>query len=481
MDVLYPRLQQAVAFLQEPACKFGRPAQLEEQAQRMNRKLQPLTGTPRERDLERLFRRVRRVLETEGRAGLQVLKVREIKGLPWLLHYDPVREYIRQQPDFLAELLFQIEYHQQLALRPFIHAYLLGYQPRSPIHTAVRSRLETLLAAYSGDRPSLIKWHSRLRTLFAADGVDATAQRLVNHSEPVPEQLAGLGLVNKLASCRFLQEAAFLAGDALLRGYPRGLERLAGLLEKPAYGYAGEFVDRFPGEPAAAARRFISRAGVKAPAAEREILLPLFLRRLGDPGLPACQPHWEEIGAETTGIFRTWVKEKDAELFFGTVARGAREDRTWQYRRAFWLAFLPNVSRTWLALTPRTYDELPAASVRDYLRDRGHSRLNGAATEPGQGIFLAQIRDYVFADWASRRSLAVWKADQIKFGQASYLLQRFSHLKPLEEWDLYETRSDSYLWQRRVETWIYRHTGISRSFTYEVGGVRDPWGGRSER
>ena len=479
--VCYPQLQQAVAFLKEPARDFGQPRLLEEQAELMTRKLLPLTGAPRERDLERLFRRVRRVLESEGRRGLEVLKVREIKGLPWILYHGPALEHIRQDPAFLQELLFQIEFHQQLALRPFVHVYLLSYRSQHPAHTIIRTRLEKLLSGYQGDRPSLCKWRDRLQTLFAADGVDAAAARLLTGPEPVQTLLDDLGLVNKLASCQFLRQAAAQAGDALLRGYPRSLERLAGLLEKPGYGYDDAKNDRFPEEMAGVAERFISLAGAKAPWAEQEVLLPLFLRRLGDPGLAASRQRWGEVAADVTRIFQTWLSARDVELFFGTLARGAKEDRTWQYRRAFWQAFLPNVQRTGLVIAPRVCEEITDAKTRDYLRDRRFSRLSGAATEPGQAIFLVQIRGFVFADWAARRKMGVWPADQIKFGQSSYLLQRFSQLKPLEEWDIYESRSDSYLWQRRVETWIYRNTGISRSLTYEVGGVRDPWGGKSKR
>lgn len=191
-----------------------------------------------------------------------------------------------------------------------------------------------------------------------------------------------------------------------------------------------------------------------------------FLREMGDPRLPKRPGGWlraEEINADSVRIFRKWLAEEDLEFFFRLVDETAK-DRQWRYRRAFWSAYLPDITATWVILGSRAHDLARTPQMRAYLKRGNFGLLQGAVG--GQSCFWVQLGDRSFIEWSHDAACRVWQDSNVpvSIGQTIYYRSDFftgTHVERFEH-----RGAEEYRWQDRLAQWIQKETGIRPSSSY---------------
>jgi hypothetical protein len=131
----------------------------------------------------------------------------------------------------------------------------------------------------------------------------------------------------------------------------------------------------------------------------------------------------------------------------------------WDYRRAFWSAYIEKkvVSNAWVAFG--TSGAQVATRISDDTGDklmRRFATLGGAGAD--QAVLLLKIGDLVVADWSHNGRLRIWRRGGNKspeFNLKSYLA---SELRSDSDFDTVHLPPDG--WQARTEAYIRRHTGI---------------------
>ncbi|EGO65559.1 EH signature domain-containing protein [Acetonema longum] len=445
----------------QTARDFGRPQRLTEQADAIVRQFQAVFTAPHEKDVEEFLLTLRRRWIKGGQKGISWLRVREIKLLPWVI-YSQQPPRVIDDDYFRSDILQVLRENWQISLRAFIAAYLMKFELPAAGQEAVRRELENLVRGYAGNRTSLSKWRRRSDTLFVTDALPVTARLLGEGPKPAAAVLEQLGFDSRFATSGFLRQAVVRALETLVKSYPRFLERLPALVTRQ--DLTGKDVARFDDIAVQTAGTFIVRAGPQAPAKVRDLLCCLYLRILGDPDAAAGRFYWRKVSPKAAAVMTGWIIRLDLEMFFSLLGRLEERRRANMYRYAFWQAFLPYISQTWLAISPGLKNMSQEDGTGEYLASRRPARL--VSSQLGQALLLIRLGDYVFAQWSQEQRIMVWTADALPLGREAYG-KEWLRTPPLAAWDI-SKGTETYLWQRQIEVWIYHHTGRSRVISYQM-------------
>lgn len=445
----------------QTARDFGRPQRLAEEADAIIRQFQAVFTAPQEKDVDEFLLTLRRQWIKGGQKGISWLRVKEMKLLPWVI-YSQQPPRVMDDDYFRGDILQVLRENWQISLRAFIAAYLMNFELPATGQEPVRRELESLVRGYAGNRTSLSKWRRRADTLFVADALPATARLLAEGPKPAAAVLEQLGFDNRFAVSGFLRQAVVRALETLVKSYPRFLERLPALVSRR--DLTGRDVARFEDIAVQTAGTFIVRAGSQAPAKVRDLLCCLYLRILGDPDTAAGRFCWRKVSPKAAAIMTGWIIRLDLEMFFSLLGRLEERRRANMYRNAFWQAFLPYISQTWLAVNPGLQDMSQQDRVGEYLASRRPARLVSSRSD--QALLLVRMGDYVFAQWSQEQQIMVWPADRMALGREIYG-KEWLRTPPLAAWDI-SRGTETYLWQRQIEVWIYHHTGRSRAISYQM-------------
>jgi hypothetical protein len=149
------------------------------------------------------------------------------------------------------------------------------------------------------------------------------------------------------------------------------------------------------------------------------------------------------------------------EQFLKVVDRVAAAHQ-WEYRRAFWNAYIEKgwVSNAWVAFASNgaAVARQIAAESGDNLMRRFAS-LGGASSD--QAVLLLQIGDLFVADWSHNGKLRIWRRGNVnspKFDEPAYIA---ADLRSGSDFDIAHLPPDG--WQSRAESYIRRFTGLRLS------------------
>jgi hypothetical protein len=155
-----------------------------------------------------------------------------------------------------------------------------------------------------------------------------------------------------------------------------------------------------------------------------------------------------------------WLAHATLEQFLKVVDRVAAKHQ-WDYRRAFWGAYIEKkfVANAWVAFGSSGAHE--ATKISNQTGDqlmRRFATLGGAAAD--QAVLLLRIGDLTIADWSHNGKLRIWRrgAGAPELNLKSYLAP---DLRLDSDFELVHLPPDG--WQQRTEAYIRRHTGIQIS------------------
>jgi hypothetical protein len=188
----------------------------------------------------------------------------------------------------------------------------------------------------------------------------------------------------------------------------------------------------------------------------RHKIQSFLIDNLGDPRIDGGL--W--IGTNDAGrdVLIRWLAQATLEQFLKVVDRVA-EKHQWDYRRAFWSAYIERglVGNAWVAFG--TAGAQVAKRIADDTSDSLMSRfatLGGASAD--QAVLLLRIGDLVVADWSHNGRLRIWRRGNFRAPQLSLKSYLATDLRTDSDFDAVHLPADG--WQNRTEAYIRRHTGI---------------------
>lgn len=193
----------------------------------------------------------------------------------------------------------------------------------------------------------------------------------------------------------------------------------------------------------------------------KEKLITFCQRNFGDPRINRY--NWSPIDDDARKIFLKWMASKDLDLFFRIIEETA-VDRMWRYRSAFWKAYLPYVTNTWVF-----FGSTAQITARSIAKDQmlAFGRATGGA-KANHSAFIFEIGNYTFCEWSHDGKLYIWRNSSsaiqkkiVEFGSSvinknnvtnSDWIQTFVH-----------SSADTYNWQQQVGDWIASHCNIYKT------------------
>jgi hypothetical protein len=198
---------------------------------------------------------------------------------------------------------------------------------------------------------------------------------------------------------------------------------------------------------------------MEPPQEIRDRIQSFLLDKLGDPRIDGGS--WIGTDEVARDVMIRWLAQATLEQFLKVVDRVAAKHQ-WEYRRAFWNAYIEKraVANAWVAFASAGAEDARrlSKSSGDPLMSR-FGTLGGAG--PDQAVLLLRIGDLVVADWSHNGRLRIWRRGNRKAPQFNLNSYLAGELRTNSEFDIVHKPADG--WQARTEAFIRRHTGICLS------------------
>jgi hypothetical protein len=153
-----------------------------------------------------------------------------------------------------------------------------------------------------------------------------------------------------------------------------------------------------------------------------------------------------------------WLAQATLEQFLKVVDRVAPK-HPWDYRRAFWSAYIERraVGNAWVA-----FGSSGTQIAKRLADDSGDALMRRFATVTGgssdHAVLLLRIGDLVVADWSHNGKLRIWRRSNPnapELNKSSYVA---AELRADPNFETVHLPPDG--WQSKTEAHIRKHTGI---------------------
>ncbi len=408
-------------------------------------------------DLAKIHERV--VAQWRATNSLDQLKIKDRRWIPWILFYPPnqKQEWLGSNEPFSSKFSGWLRKGTRAsAIISLIRVLILRFDAEN---VGFRRWLATARAIIENSKsPRISKWAERCArfSLLQPNGPEEFAKQIRQAGEKYPELEQEAGMVGDLAQSEFL----CCVCDALSKSLSSDLKR--GQLEGPELSALLPFY-----ESDSKRLRFENRRKTIAdalllpftdsdpPDAVREPLKKFFIRFYGDPRIWPWRL-WDQVDESARGVVIRWLVTATLEDFFRVIGGSALESH-WQYREAFWHAYLSEgvIEEAWVALGDRA-----SRSAISMLKGSGggYARLTGVQGE--QSVLIMRIGNLIFAEWSHNGTCRAWLADDKKapkmYKQSYYRSDLVSDPRFAQE----HRGSDRGSWQQKVSGFIREHTGI---------------------
>jgi hypothetical protein len=413
-----------------------------------------------------------RIHEAVQASGVRSVAPRDLRDAPWVMWEGP--KPVVELPGVLDATVAKAE-RSRSGLKRLIEAWLRAFRKDRPGIAQAGRAIAQLVARTDDHR--FHRWreaHSRFSLFDASTGPGKLAVAVLSGSEAPGSALAAAGLDDPLRASggymKAVHDEALRIGSRALRDartVAHVAGRLPGLLENE------DRTLRFPGDRGPVARELLRPwldGGAEPGAAAREFVMGFLLRHVGDPTLKAAS--WREVGDREAALVRRWRTKVSLGTFFELISdQGV--DKQWEYRQAFWSAYLErsHIDEAWLALGPEV--ALTAKSMKELGGQYG--RLAGGDNNRNS-VILMRIGRLILCEWSYVGSLRAWLADHEgapQLGKSVY--HRYEFRTPCLEFEaagyvdpaklhasggLWHRKPAAGWWQERAARLIRAYTGI---------------------
>jgi hypothetical protein len=324
---------------------------------------------------------------------------KDLRYAPWLLwNGDPPAASL---PGLVPQLLNQAR-TSGATLRRLIESYLRDFKPRAPGLTEAAACICAVLAKGEARFDSWRIAQNEVH-LFDPERGPAKLAALLLADEPSEVVLARYNLDNPLRAAGnymiAVEDAVRAQGSQVLRkSGVKGLERILQILAP-----TGELRFKYhaPDTGRALLRAWLDGGPEPAPAL-RGSVRQLLLQWLGDPRISLQL--WAATGDDEAKLMRRWLARASLDLFFRLIDEHAPRSQ-WQFRHAFWLAYLERgaIADAWLGLGSQVYRSARAIAELG----EAYGQLRG---ERKQCALLLRIGSLVIVEFTHDGKMRAWPA-----------------------------------------------------------------------
>lgn len=418
----------------------------------------PKPKEPASFDLGKIHERV--VAQWRTTNSLDQLRIKDRRWIPWILFYPPNQkhEWLGSNEAFSSKFSGWLRKGTRAsAIISLIKVLLLRFDPEN---VGFRRWLTTARAIVENSKsPRISKWAERCTRfgLLERNGPEEFARHIRQAGRKFAEIEEEAGFVGELAQSEFLCWVC----DALSKSVSADLKREQ--LEGPELSSLLSFFQSDSKKLRFESRRktiadalLLPFTNSDPPDGIREPLKKFFITFYGDPRIWPWRL-WDQVDERARGVLIRWLVTATLEDFFRVIGGSALESH-WQYREAFWRAYLNEgvIEEAWVVLGDRV-----SRSAISMLKGAGggYARLTGGVQRE-QSVLIMRIGNLIFAEWSHNGTCRAWLVDDKK---APKMYKQSYHRSDLV-WDprfAQEHRgSDRGSWQQKVADFIREHTGI---------------------
>lgn len=348
-----------------------------------------------------------RIRAASGRGGVAAIPPRDLRDAPWLLwdRSDPLDDAVPG----LFERVAEIALRRSPVLARLIEAWLRDFAPRWAKIVRAGEAIREIVILVDDRRMEVWRRADKDFRLFdAAEGPRRLARRVLEAGAPVAEVLKEIGFAEPIRATggylRQTQVELLAEAPALIRGRA-GAVALARIQDMLVHEARLRFND--PEMRGLIARGLVTPWTDVGPEPSEDLarnVQRFLLSYFGDPRL--APQNWATAGDAVVAKMRHWLAKTSLKAFFDVIGQFAKDEH-WDYRRAFWGAYLNSgaIDDAWLALGGHAH--AMARSISDL--GGAYGRLTGATS--AQSVLLMRIGTVIFSEWSHDGKLRAWSAD----------------------------------------------------------------------
>ena len=323
----------------------------------------------------------------------------------------------------------------------------------------LRAFVKKYLADYDGHRKSVQRLKEHINWYCEDNGAIQLAMNLLRESKKLSEVWASLELPEHTHSYRYFGVVAetYVALN-------RHLDR------EDAVTDVVQFVEKHNNDKTrrAVLSKIIEKLGHDADKELRQPVQSYALQNWGDPRITGGENDWRYVSEEAEQIFKKWITERDLHFFFDIVAK-ACDDQNFNYRKAFWLAYLEHISFCRPVLREDAkclFRDDPQAL--QYYQERRPATLKGSSK--GQHAFIIQMGKYTFVEFSTAGACYVYDDANRPFslGDSQYSMGELRWKGRETHWQPHPS-SEKYLWQSNFALWLKKELEINPLRSYRLG------------
>ncbi len=417
-------------------------------------------------NLEDCLNRIEKDVIGKNKSINKVLTKKELRYLPYLSYQgnpefiknDQFFSYIRNE--FLTEVSSSV-------LSGWIQNYLKNKSKDSENHRYIGELIKNCIIDYNGKSKRCVHWKEHVNLMFSDES--HIAMHLLSQSKSIRDFLIDLKLTTELNIGDWSNEIIKNMINQCSNSFPRHLSQcLEELKFKDRDGkeyYRQNDLFRY------AATVLLRTAGISAQEEQKEKIKRPLLNKMKDPRVLTNRVNWTGVDQGSVDIMKQWLSARDIEFFFEIVSETEARlnlDTHWEYRKAFWMSYLPFIEDTWVVMGSRAKEITKFLINRNNMEHIKFGSLSGA--ESIQSVFFLRIKGVDIVEYSHNGASRIWSIDRspLDFRENTINVNKFRRNAPPELEKFSHYSSELYKWQRDMSYWLRRHLGIEASQSYKI-------------
>jgi hypothetical protein len=397
--------------------------------------------------------------------SLAALTNRDLRGIAYFLYQESelVTGVLADNEGFIGEFLKAFSARpSSLLARSLTNTFLLHFGHNSKVDRQISDALNGL--------PDN-KTPPTLRSLREAGLIDDRLGpdrlgRLLSTATDIPQSLTALGVSEVISRCAFVAEA-----------YERVCRNVIGTTGDPTmavqqiFSWATSGTEKrseaFPTKTAATVDALLlpwQRSRIAPPPALQIRIKDFLVASLGDPRFRHSSARWKTIGDEASAVLKRWLNTASVMQFFDIVdATMASPDdkRMWKHRRAFWTAYLGEVSDAWVVFGGHGASmAMDAARRSNDASLTEFARFGSSGASGSQAVLILTIGNLRIAEWSHSGKCRMWSIGEN--GPTPYEKSYTVSALRRAVWAESHVGADTGVWQRTFASKIRSETGINK-------------------
>ena len=410
---------------------------------------------PEPEELRQIYHLFRGTPPSKFRSEFDTLK--RVRRLAWALTYSENQLPRIVDTPQLRDALGLIEERFRISALLGVFDALLQAWETTPNTGILREFVKRHTSNYDGSRKFVQKLKANLAWYCEADGARTLARTLSNSQKKLSDVWDFLELPDHMHRYRYFGEVA---------------KEYVSLNSHPSNAYVADVVAFVEQHNRDATSRdvlstLIVQLGIEASDSVMQPVQSYVLRKWQDPRIAGADVRWRNVSDEARAIFTRWITKEDLRFFFDVVAK-ACDDEKFEYRKAFWLAYLEHIS----FCRPVLRKDVERLFTNDrqilqYYRERQPAILTGGSSN--QHAFIIQMGSHTFVEFSTAAACYVYVDTKRPFrlDDSNYHMDGLRSRARAKHRVVHQN-SGNYHWQHGFAYWIKNNLRIEPVRSYQL-------------